>query len=112
MQVTSTQNDLIEHYRPTCPSPHCKAQYQELADLLLETLRSPQVTALEYAGEYRLNPESNYTRPVYEIVHQDGRTLRLAFTGLSTLQVFSPRNRSTHCCPGELARRMQDFIST
>ena len=48
---------------------------------------------------------------MYEIVHSDGRKLRLAFTGLSNIQVFSSRKRSTHCYPAELKKRLEQFIT-
>ena len=109
MEVNRKLQELIEDQQTNCSNPWCQDQSRELADLLLETLSSPEVASLEYVGEHRLNPTSKLTRPVYEIVHSDGRRLRLAFTGLSNIQVFSSKNRSTHCYPEALRARLEKF---
>ena len=109
MEVDRKLQELIEDQQTNCSNPRCRNQSRELADLLLETLNSPEVANLEYVGERRLNPTSTLTRPVYEIVHSDGRRLRLAFTGLSNIQIFSSRNKSTHCYPEDLRAKLEKF---
>ena len=111
MELTSEHHEIIEHYRPSCTNKHCIARYQELADILLEALASPEITALEDTGEqHRLHPTSIHIRSIYQLVHRDGRAFRLAFTHLSTIQIFSKRNRRSHCYPPEFAQRLTDFM--
>ena len=111
MELNTQLRELIENEKTNCDKPGCRKQAEEIAAILLETLGAPQATVMEYVGEHRLNPESTWTRPVYEIAHQDGSRLRLAFTGLSNVQVFSGRNRSTHCRAAELGKRLERFIT-
>ena len=61
MQITRGQLELIDNHRPAC-RPNCRARYQELGDTLLETLRSPKVTAFEHTGEHQAEPRQR-TRP-------------------------------------------------
>ena len=95
----------------TCTRPRCQAAAQCHQALLLHALASVQVTEFTFVGEHPLHPGSIHIRPVFQLTHLNGRTLRMAFTGLSTVQVFSNRrNRSTHCHPHEFATRLHNFI--
>ena len=111
MQIEESLRNTLEKHRPSCNNPYCQAEYRNITEDLLTFLASPEVTDLRYAGESRLNPMSTWTRSVYEIVHQDGRTLRLALTGMSTIQVFSGRRRSTHCFSQEFRERLKRFAN-
>ena len=109
MKVTDELRELIESHRTRCSSPTCQASFDQLGEILLETLRSPETTGFEYVRTHQLHPVSVHFRPVYRMTHRDGRTLDLAFTGLATIQVFSARNRRSHCYPEEFAARMARF---
>ncbi len=110
MQLTEQLQNIIEGHQTTCSNQWCRDEGQRISDTLLRALGEDQVTNMEYASQHRLNPMSNWTRATYEILHADGRRLRLAFTGMSSLQVFSKRSRSTHCRAAELRDRLQAFI--
>ena len=110
MQVTEQLQNIVESHQTRCSNQWCRNEGRKISDTLFDTLGSNQITGMEYAGEHRLNPVSKWTRPVYEILHADGRKLRLAFTGLSSLQVLSKRGRSTHCRATELHDRLQAFV--
>ena len=106
------EQQVRDQCRTHCPNPHCQDDALELRALLLHTLAHHQVQGFSPAGHYRLNPTSVHVRPVYEIAHVNGRTLRIAFTGLSNIQTFSKRGRSTHCYPDEFAHRLKDFLNS
>ena len=110
MQLTEQLQNIIEGHQTTCSNQWCRDEGQKISDTLLRALGEDRVAGMEYAGEHRLNPMSNWTRAAYELIHADGRRLRLAFTGMSSLQVFSKRGRSTHCRAAELHGRLQAFI--
>ena len=112
MEIDEELREFIESEKTACPNQWCRDQGEAITEILLETLGNPRITGLEYQGEHRLNPSSNWTRPVYGIVHQDGRRIRIAFTRLSSIQVFSHRKgKSTHCYSAELKKRLGEFIT-
>ena len=110
MEIDQELSEMVESGQTGCSNPWRQEQSRELGKLLLETLRSPDVAAMEYGGEHRVNPGSAWTRPVRHIVRTDGRRMKLAFTGLSNVQAFSGRGRSTHCYPEEFGRRLERFM--
>ena len=110
MNVDNKLEALIrDHHDVKCCTGQA-GQARDIANTLLETLRDTQVVSFIYAGEHRLNPVSTWTRPMYEVTHAAGRALRLAFTGMGTIQVFSKRKRSTHCYAAEFRKRMRQFL--
>ena len=109
MRVTQELQELVESHQTRCSRATCQASFDQLAQTLLETLRSPEITGFEYVRTHQLHTVSVHFRPVYRMTHRNGRTLDLAFTGLATIQVFSARNRRTHCYPDEFAARMAHF---
>ena len=109
LKMTDKLQELVESHRPGCPMPSCQASFDQLKETLLEALRSPDITGFDYVRTHQLHPVNVHFRPVYRSTHREGRTLDLAFTGLATIQVFSARNRRSHCYPDEFAKRMAQF---
>ena len=104
--------DLLELFdRPlSCRSPICQKNYHELASVVRALADSPHIKSISYAGEYRLNPFSSWTRPKFSINHRDGRSMKVGFTGMTTIHVFSKRKRGTHCYASEFRERAVKFI--
>ena len=111
MDVDENLRTLIEDNKPHCTNVHCQKRGEALAEILLEAIGSPHIAAFNYMEETRLNPDSGWTRPVYNLIHADGRNLKLGLTKLTTVQVFSKRARYTHCYPKELRQRLERFIN-
>ena len=111
MKVTEKTKKFIEAYETSCEKAWCQRQASEITRLLLDTLSSPKVVALRYAGTHRINPGSKHIRPVYDIIHEDGRWFKFAFTGLSNLQVLRGRySKHRHCYSEELSERLTKFV--
>ena len=110
MIVNKEIKQLINDYSINCINDFCKKQSEELYKFLINAIRSDKVVEMKYIGEYKLNYNSKFTRPVYELVHVNGNKFKFAFTGLSNIQVFSRRNRSTHCYSSEFYNRLGNFL--
>ena len=113
MKLSPTLKQKVrDQCRTGCTDPHCQDAALEIRALLFHTLAQNQVKSFSPVGQYRLNPKSIHVRPIYEIAHVNGRTLRIAFTRLSNIQTFSKRGRSTHCSPDEFANQLRDFLNS
>lgn len=110
MNVTPEIKEDIQSHRTACQKDFCQNQAQQLEESLIETLASPQVSNFQETGEWFLN--GLHWRPVYTITHHDGRTLEIAFTGLSNIMTFSSRDRYTHNRADEFRERMERFLGT
>ena len=109
MVLTEETRRTVEQYRRIgCHSETCRAQAGQLVDILLEALAREEVTGFEPLEDWLLN--GIHRRPAYALIRRDGAELKIAFTGMTMLMVFSSRNRYTHCGPGGLTRRLERFL--
>ena len=111
MKITAEVQDTITDMRTDCHHQRCKDQAQNIENTLLQALASPMVDSFTPDGEWLLN--DIHPRPAYLIQHTDSRSLRIAFTFMCTIMVFSRRRprHYTHCRPQEFAQRMREFLS-
>ena len=104
--------DELLHLR--CTSTWCQANVDLIKATLQTALESQKIAAFVYEGDVKFSLMNAYGRPTYTIHHVDGRQMRVAFTGMSTIEVYSKRKRggrsSHHCRGDEFRDRMQKFI--
>lgn len=92
-----------------CNYRQCQDDVSNLRDSLTTALESERVTDFKQDGRWLLN--GIHPRRVYTIVQDGGHRLKIAFTGMSSIMVFSSRGRYTHCRPDEFQERLQKFLS-
>ena len=109
MKINKEIQEIINSSYISCSNVWCQKECRESLRRLMDLLCSPKIISMEYKGEYKFNPQKLWSRSVYEISHIDGRKLKLAFTGMGTIQIFSKRNRQTHCRTKEFKERLNKF---
>ena len=109
MKVPRDIERLITEQPTGCGKTRCVSDVYKIKRLLLNTLRSDQVVGFEEFDRWQPHPQFS-GRPTYKIVRSDGKRLRVAFTGMTTLQVFSKGDRSHHYRPAELSEKLGSFI--
>ena len=109
MIVTNETRETVASHHTSCSHEQCQKQSEEIGAKLLAALASDLVRSFQPAGTWLLN--RRHPRPVYAIERADGRRMRVAFTGMTTLMVFSKRGRFTHCRPDELEQKLARFLN-
>ena len=111
MIVSKEIHSLIDQYKTYCNQPRCQTEWANIRHSLLNCLASNKIIDFDYIGEYELNPGSVHIRPTYAIKHKNGTEMKIAFTWLSNIVVFSSRNRKTHCYADEFKKRLDRFVN-
>ena len=80
MEINQNAQELLDDLLITCRHDHCQMRARQLAATMEQALRSPEIKGMEDASTHRLHPQSVHIRPVYDLLHQDGRKFRFATT--------------------------------
>ena len=110
MQVSQEMRNEIYGYTTTCRYGRCRSENWAIFGHLLRALASDAIVDWRFAGHLYCNWHKVAKRPFYDIVHRDGRMMRVGFTRQSTIQVLSKRGRSSHCYSKEFKERLDKFV--
>ena len=111
MWVSDELRSEIKEWASTgCRQSYCQGSIKAIGDTLLTALESPKVIRWEPAGTHQINPGSIHIRQCFTLLNEDGTRLRLGFTGLATIMVFSRRKRHTYCNAEEFKERIDKFL--
>ena len=112
MKITGEIRKLFESNITQCTDEACRKESEAEMKLLLKAISSDKVVDFQYMGETKLNSFSSWTRSVYDMSHENGSYFRFAFTGMSTVQVFSKGKRSYHRYSNDLKIKLDKFIKS
>lgn len=102
---------LLGHIDTTSNLWYCRAGTQAIRRLVEAAINSNAGIVVERAEAHTLSPATRGSRPVFELVHRDGRRLALAPTGMSNIQVFSKKRRkSTHYECWDFGAKLKEFL--
>ena len=110
MQVSQEMRNEVYGYMTRCREGRCRSQNWAIFGHLLRTLESDTIVDWRFVGRLYCNWHKVVKRPFYDIVHKDGRTMRVGFTGRGTIQILSKRGRSSHCYAAEFEERLVKFV--
>ena len=111
MIITKEIHQLVNSYMNIhCKNTHCQKQIRNIYSKLIELLSSDKVENFRYVGLCKLSYSNGPAKKLYQITLKNRKFMKIGFTGMSSIQVFSKRNRSTYCYSNEFCERVEKLL--